>query len=321
MNEKFRKLLSGIISSVGVMSSLVCPCAQAKWGEGTHAMTDEEFNEFYKNKVGLDAFKYAKNHDLLKDLKYTKQIDECVDDFDRKNNLNDASSFLEHMKKYCEYYQSSIGKKGQFSNCRVFSFMAMDYFQRKNIKSAYLQIGSYAFDSGSSHDVVVYEGKNNEWFVADLDFFFYLCNIRFNIKEVRKDFELIYGFKSDNAKYILQFPLRDYIKIYAKTYNNYIIATENSGEGGYRGLRISDGGIILLPYWVKTSGACSKSFMDKFRINEGVNDLDLFFNSPKLKFIAPQKIVKKPGTEGLGMFRDFAVYKGINGEEVPLPVV
>lgn len=51
MNKKFRKLMSGFVTSVGVMSSLVCPCVQAKWGEGTHAMTDEEFKAFYK-KVG-----------------------------------------------------------------------------------------------------------------------------------------------------------------------------------------------------------------------------------------------------------------------------
>ena len=59
MNKKFRKLLSGVIYSVGIMSSLVCPCAQAKWGEGTHAMTDDEFNAFYK-KFGLDVLSILK---------------------------------------------------------------------------------------------------------------------------------------------------------------------------------------------------------------------------------------------------------------------
>ena len=53
-------------------------------------MTDKEFNAFY-NEVGLDAYKYARNHGWIDN----KQIDKCIDDFDKKNNLNDASSFLE----------------------------------------------------------------------------------------------------------------------------------------------------------------------------------------------------------------------------------
>lgn len=125
------------------------------------------------------------------------------------------------MKSYCGLYESSLKCKDKFSNCRVFSFMAIDYFQKHNIKSAYMQIGTHTF-SNDVHDLVIYEGKNNDWFVADLSMFFSLYYCRF-IKQIRNDFESRYGFKSD--KDILQFPLRDYIDKYAKNFDNRIFAT------------------------------------------------------------------------------------------------
>lgn len=314
MNRKFRKLLSGVISSVGVMSSLVCPCVHAKWGEGTHAMTDEEFNTFY-TKVGVDALKYARIH-VSNFLDY-KKIDEYLDGFDEQNNLVGAS-FSEIMGKYCELYQSSLNDENKFSNCRVLSFMAIDYFQRNNIKSAYMQIGSYTF--GGVHDVVIYEGKNKEWFVADLRLFFNTYCAR-KIKKVIEEFEELYGFKSTDLKYALAYPLHDYIDRFAGNLVNFVFTTENDGKGGYNGCNPLKGTAMFLPYWIKNSGACDKSFIDKFILNEGVTENDFETNAKKIKFISPIEIAEDPSAQLLFGIDGFVTYKGLGNGEVKIPLV